>query len=351
MKIIHNLYLLLLILPTIGFSAEEIHAISKEKNISKTFEVKDNADLNVTNSYGNINVYLWDESKISIQVNIKVSGNNEKKIMERINDIDVNFKSSLNQVIAATNLNGSNWSGNNYMSYEINYIIKIPKNGNINLSNKYGNISVEKLNGTSTIESKYGNVTLGQFNNKSNAIDVAYSKNSTINSIDKLNLKCQYSDVAIQKANFVNIDGNYNDVTFQNVDYLNLSSNYTKLNANSIQKAMINGNYLTLKLGEISSVLNINSNYSDIKLATSSKTDAISINGNYTNSKISCADNLAFDIDVALKYGSFKDDLGIKYTDKTEKNASKSFTGYYLSQGKSKINVRTNYGSLQLLNK
>ena len=35
----------------------------------------------------------------------------------------------------------------------------------------------------------------------------------------------------------------------------------------------------------------------------------------------------------------------------SEKNFSKSYTAYHISQGKSKISINTNYGSVQLLTK
>jgi len=351
MKNIYKLLFFIAFIPKLGFAIDEKFAFSKEKNISKSFDVNADAQVDITNSYGNINVYLWDENKISIQVTIKVSGNNEKKTMERLNDIEISFQSSSSKVIAATEFSGKNWSGNNNLSYEINYVVKIPKNGSIDLNNKYGNISVDKLNGSSAINCRYGSINLGQFNHKSNNITIAYSNDSSINFIDKINLQSQYSDVDFQKVNQINIEGNYNTFNFQNVGILNLSSNYTKIKATSMQKAAIDGDYLTLKLGEIGTSSYVNSNYSDIQLALSNKIEAIVINGNYSNSKISCNSDTAFDINVNLKYGSFKDVLGIKYTEKSEKNNSKSFAGYHISQGKSKINITTNYGNVQLLTK
>lgn len=350
MKNIFKIVLTLLILPHFGFAEEGIHAYDKEKNISKTYTVNDDALVKITNSYGNVNVYLWDENKISIQVNIKVSGNNEKKINERLNSIDVDFDATMSIVAAETMFTTKEWKGNN-ISYEINYVIKIPRNGSVDLNNKYGNISVDKLNGSSAIECKYGSIILGQFNNKTNNISIAYSPNSSINSIDKINLQSQYSEIDFQKVNAINIEGNYNTFNFQNVGVLNLSSNYTKISSKSIQKVVIDGNYLNLKLGEIGTSLIINSNYSDIQAGASNKTDAITINGNYTNSKISCSSDYTFDIILNLKYGSFTDNVGLKYTQKSEKNTSKSFIGYHITTGKSKINITTNYGSVQLLTK
>jgi hypothetical protein len=350
MKNIFKLLFIVVLLPVFGYASNENHAYNKEKYISKTYSVNDDAQINISNSYGNINVYLWDENKISVQVNIKVSGNNEKKINERINSIDVDLAATLSKVSAKTLFTTNEWKGSN-ISYEINYIVKIPRNGSIDLQNKYGNISVDKLNGSSEIECKYGSIFLGQFKNKANNIRIAYSPNSSINSIDKINLQSQYSEVDFQKVNQINIDGNYNTFNFQNVGILNITSNYTKIYSKSIQKIAIDGNYLTMKLGEIGNSLIANSNYSDIQFSASNKINTITINGNYSNSKITCASDYAFDINVNLKYGSFSDNVGLKYSLKSEKNFSKSYTAYHISQGKSKISINTNYGSVQLLTK
>ena len=351
MKTIVKIVFIIVLFPILSFGYnDDNHAYNKEKTISKTYAVNDDAQVNITNSYGNVNVYLWDENKISIQVNIKVSGNNEKKINERLNTIDVDFAATASKVSAKTIFTTKEWKSSN-ISYEINYTVKIPRNGSIDLNNKYGNITVEKLNGSSDITCHYGSIILGQFNNKSNNISIAYSSNSSINSIDKLNLESQYSDVSFQKVNNVNIDGNYNTFNFQNVGGLNLSSNYTKVKASSIQKIAVEGNYLTLKLGEIGNAINISSNYSDLQFSVSNKTDAIAINGNYTNSKITCSSDFAFNFDINLGYGSFKDELDLKYTQKSEKNTSKAYSGYHISQGKATMKISTNYGSVQLLTK
>lgn len=350
MKISYKIILVLVLIPKLIWSFDTKKAFNKEKKISKTYEVNSDALLNVNNKYGAINVYLWDENKISIQVNITVSGNNEAKVNQRLNDIDVNFQATSSKVSAMTEINGKNGQGNSNISYQINYTIKIPKNASVSLINKYGNIAIDKLNGTATLDCKYGDLNLGQLNNKSNTINVSYSSNSTLAYVDKLSLNTQYTTFEIQKANQLNSTGNYNNFIFKDIENVSIASNYTKINANSISKSTINGNYLTLKLGTIKSATTINSNYSDIQLEGNSKTTSIAIDGNYTHSKITCAPDYAFDIQVALTYGSFKDNLGLKYSNKSEKSTSKNYTGYHLNQGKSKISINTNYGSVQLLN-
>lgn len=352
MKTIYNYLFLFLLIPIASFANDgHNYKFSKEKTIQKAYNVNADAEFQVSNSFGNVNIYLSDENKISIQINIKVSSNDESQVIDKLNSIDVNFSASQSVVNAKTVFGNTNWRSGSNMSYEVNYIVKIPRNASIDLINKYGNITVEKLNGASKLKCQYGSIVLGQFNNKSNTIDISYSSHSTIDFIDNLNLRSQYSDVVFQKANQINIQGNYNDFKFQNIGGLNIDSSYSKVNANSIQRLNCEGNYLTLKLGEIGQSANIQSNYSGVQMSANNKVKNISINGSYTNSKILCSPDFDFDFNIDLRYGSLKYDMGLKFTEKSEKGSSKTYSGYNISSGKSKIAVSSSYGSIQLLNK
>ena len=231
-------------------------------------------------------------------------------------------------------------------------MVKIPKNASVDLTNKYGNISIDKLNGNLDIDSKYGSLFLGQINGKTNQISMAYSQNSSIASIEKLQLNSQYSEIDITNGEQINVNGNYNTINYQTLNSLQVSSNYTKIKGSTVSKTTISGNYLTIKLGTVAHSAIINSNYSDIQLDTNNKTNLIDINGNYSNSKIMFEPDFAFDLKLNMKYGTFKESLGtrLKYTDKYEKNNAKTFTGYYISSGNAKVSITTNYGNVQLLN-
>ena len=133
---------------------------------------------------------------------------------------------------------------------------------------------------------------------KQNTIQILNTFNKGQGSTNNINVKLLASGLTVDY-----LEGGYT-FNFQNVGGLNLSSNYTKVKASSIQKIAVEGNYLTLKLGEIGNAINISSNYSDIQLGANKNTNAISIDGNYTHSKIKCTPDYAFDVKVELKYGS-----------------------------------------------
>lgn len=348
MKIVFKLILLLL--PTLGYCKGNEGDFIKEKTISKTYLTNSNSKIKVDNSYGNINVYLWNEDKIAIQVTIKVSGTNENKVEKRLADIDVDFTATAGIVNAETEIAGTSWNNSGNLSYEINYIIKIPKNGTIDLTNKYGNIAVEQLYGSATIDLQYGNLNLGRFENKVNNFDLSYCNNSKIEFIDQFTLSSNYCDIAIEKSYGANLSGNYNTFRFQHIGNVNFDGNYTKIKSFTIQNLNCNGNYLTLNMGDVTAT-KISSNYSSIEMNGTNKTKNITIECNYSKIKINCSSDFGFDFEINTNYGSLNENLNLRYTEKSEKTTSKMYKGNAGGAGISKIKVASNYGSVTLLQK
>src|SRR5690606_33190327 len=124
---------------------------TKEKTINKNFEVNRDALLKVVNSYGNLTLASWDQDRIEIQVHIKTNGNNEERVQERLEEIRVDFQNNPSMVSATTRLGDNNrgwnwsWGGRNKVSVQVNYTIKLPVKKNINLSNDYGGIFLDRI--------------------------------------------------------------------------------------------------------------------------------------------------------------------------------------------------------------
>ncbi|WP_233566183.1 hypothetical protein [Flavobacterium sp. 81] len=127
MKKHYNLLILFILIPILGFSNDDNY-ISKQKSIKKTYIVNSNAGIDITNKYGNITVSTWDEDKIDLDITIKVTGGNENWVNEKLNSIDVDITALKSLVTAVTNIGSSSFkSKGSSNSFEINYVIKIPK--------------------------------------------------------------------------------------------------------------------------------------------------------------------------------------------------------------------------------
>jgi hypothetical protein len=352
MKKHYKTLILFILIPFLGFSNDDTF-ISKQKNIKKTYSVNSNAGIDVDNKYGNISVSTWDEDKIDIDITIKVTGPNENWVNERLNNIDVDITALKTMVTAITKLgNSSLKSKGSNNSFEINYVIKIPKNGTIKLMNKYGNITVLSLEGASDITCKYGKVTVGKLNNVNNRFQIEYCQNSTIDYIKNGTVEARYSGLKINDSGNLNLDTNYTDLVVADGQNIKYDCNYGTLKFQKISSFSGSGNYLTISIAEISNNVNVDATYSKINISTiTSKANNVNINTDYTDISLGYDANYTFDFDINTKYGNIKSDNSLDVSVTESKNSSKRISGFNKKKGQNKVIINSNYGNVTLIKK
>ena len=349
MKRLYKILFLLLVIPLCGLSAENDFNYSKQKKINKAYIVNSDATLAIENSYGTISVTTWNEDKVELDITIKVSGDNEKWVNQKIDDIDVEI-SALKAIISASTIIGSsmtqNQSRNN--SFEINYILKIPKNGHVKLSNKYGNIITNDLYGNADIKCRYGKIILGKLWNDS-TIQMDYCTNSTIASIKRGIVKAKYSNLKIIDAGNLNLVSDYTDVEIINCDNMTYNSKYGKIKVSTIKTLDASGNYLTIRLGEVLETVKLSTKYSSLKIdAIQASANRVTINASYTGINLGFDPNFAFNFDVLLKYASFKYNSELDFLSKEEVSNSKRYTGFYKKKDSNYLTIVSDYGNVTL---
>ena len=349
MKKHYNILILFILIPFLGFSNDDTF-ISKEKNIKKTYIVNSNAGIDIDNKYGNITVSTWDENKIDLDITIKVSGGNENWVNERLNSIDVDINALKSMVSAITNIgNSSLKSRGSSNSFEINYVIKIPKNGTVKLNNKYGNITTLTLESTTDIACKYGKIILGKLNGDSNRIEIGYSQNSSIDYIKSGNIEARYSGIKINESGNLNVDANYTDVSLQEGQNIKCKGNYGTFKFQKINSLVGSSNYVTISIAEVLNNLNIDATYSKINVESmSEKSKNVNINTGYTNIALGYDANYSFDFDINTRYGSIKNDSSLEVLVSEIKSNTKRISGYNKKKGQNKVIINSSYGNIIL---
>ena len=352
MKKHYKILILFILIPFMGFSNDDTF-ISKQKSIKKTYIVNSNAGIDIDNKYGNISVSTWDEDKIDFDITIKVNGPNENWVNERLNSIDVDITALKSMVTAITKLGSSSLkSKGSNNSFEINYVIKIPKNGTVKLMNKYGNITVLSLEGASDIICKYGKVTVGKLNNTTNRFQIEYCQNSSIDYIKNGTVEARYSGLKINDSGNLNLDTNYTDLVVADGQNIKYDCNYGTLKFQKLNSFSGSGNYLTISIAEISNSVNIDANYSKINISTiTSKANNVNITSGYTDVSLGYDTNYAFDFDIITKYGNIKSDNSLDISVNDSKNTSKRISGFNKKKGQNKISINSNYGNVALIKK
>lgn len=354
MRTVYKILLLCLVIPFYANaeSVREKFPHSKEKTISKTYIVNPDATTQISNSYGAITVQLWDENKISITAKITVSGKKETTVNEKIDDVSVDFSDTTVSLISAKTIFPSNknwgWDWNKSdISYEVNYVVLIPKKGNVILNNNYGNILISKLNGSSAIKCNYGDVIAGDLMNSNNNFTLNYSDNSKVNYANKLVYDANYSKIAVAKGENISSSGNYNKYNFSNVDKVHSTGNYNDYNFKNIGNFNCSGNYVNMNFNNVE-ISTLSLNYAQLNFIATNSLKNVTITANYSSIKMNVPSELSFDFDIRCMYGSLKTDLDLDYSLKSVKNNINQYKGSRNSSGKSKITVITNYGSVQL---
>lgn len=349
MKKHYNILILLILIPFLGFANDDTF-ISKEKNIKKTFIVNSNAGIDIENKYGNITVSTWDENKIDLDITIKVSGGNENWVNERLNSIDVDINALKSMVTAITNIgNSSLKSRGSSNSFEINYVIKIPKNGTVKLNNKYGNITTLTLESTTDIACKYGKIILGKLNGDSNRIEIGYSQNSSIDYIKNGNIEARYSGIKINESGNLNLDANYTDVSLLEGQNIKCKGNYGSFKFQKINSLIGSSNYVTISVAEILNSLSVDATYSKINVdSMSEKSKNVNINTGYTNISLGYDANYSFDFDINTRYGSIKNDSSLEVLVSEIKSNTKRISGYNKKKGQNKVIINSSYGNVIL---
>lgn len=357
MKNTAKLLLLFLMIPLAIFATEKKGKYTKNKTISKEFKVTKDATLNVSNKYGNIDIVTWNENKIEVVVKITTNGDDEDKVKKRLEEITVEFDSNSTYVSAKTMIEKSSaswswWGNKNNVTMEIHYQIKMPLTNNVNLTNNYGGINLNKLEGKATINCDYGKINIGELLNASNSIHMDYTNNSTISYMKSGTVKADYSTLRIDKSDNIDLKADYSHLTFGTINRLNYSCDYGSLKIENTKNISGTSDYMNLTIEKLLGSGAFNLDYGSLKIdALGENLKQLKIESSYTNIKLGTHPNASFDIMATLSYCGFKYGKGFTFNKQVEKSTSKYYEGYYNSPNSgNQITIKSSYGSVSFNN-
>ncbi len=343
-----------------GFSTEFPKGkYEKSTTIKKEFKVNADALLKIKNRYGNVDIVSWDQNKIAMTIVITVNGSSEDAVERKLRDIYVEFKSSSSEVSAKTVIerssrNWSWWGRNKRLNYKINYTVKMPITNNLDLTNDYGSISLDKLKGNATISCDYGRFDIGELQGTRNEINADYVSSSSINFINEGIIDSDYSKITIDKANKIDLKADYTATQFGKVNDLEYSCDYGSLKADNIGSIVGNGDYISLRIGTLSKILDVKAGYGSLKVDKILKGfKYVKVNTDYTSGmRFGFERGSAFDFIIDMEYARFKyDDIDLDFQKKIIKSTSKYFEGYFGKPNSgSTVNIDVEYGSVTFYN-
>lgn len=312
-------------------SSATLFSQEARKEIAKSYTISDGYSLGIENKYGNIEIVNWEKDELQVKVVIEASSKNQEKAEKLVKSVEIDIDELSNGVNFKTIFPKSDLDKKERI--KITYSVQTPVYLNVDLTQKYGEIFIQKIYGHADINVQYGTLDAGELINKKqkspNSLSVSYG-DATIEKTTQLNSKAQYSECMIGQADAIEVESAYSKI---NVDEFN------ELNANS--------KYDKYKLGKLMGSFIVNANYTNVNIKyIDPGFELIRAEMTYGNLVGNLDAKTSFNIDARAAYGEISIPGGDVKEDKDSKKQSVS--GTVGKSASAKIEADLTYGNLKL---
>ncbi len=327
----------------------------KVKSVNRSFKVKTSDKLSIDNQFGQVTVQTWTRPEISVEVTIIARAEVEAKAQEILDKINVrvNDERSTGLVSFVTEREPMHIRSSTQKSFEINYLVKMPRANPLRVTNKYGSVQLPDFDGPTELCTRYGKLTAGRLNNRSNKISVDYSSGECL--IEYLragDLAIKYSALRLNGGEDINAYTAYSAVSIDRVEDLNVESRYDRVfKVGSVNQVNGKGSYSSFVIDNLRGSAGMEVKYcSKFEIGSIAqnfkKVDVVS---GYTSVKLGFSDKSAFNFDVNTNYSNLQVDQGlVDFSFREVKNTSASYKGKYgKTSPKGTVSVNSRYGNVQ----
>jgi hypothetical protein len=343
MKSKFNLTIALVVLTTMFVSAAKGDFT---KNIRKAYAKSTITSLKVVNKFGEVKINDLGGDSVTIKVVITIDnpwGNKAKELMDMIK---INIEKNGGILTAETELDNDFKSK---QSFTIDYLINIPKDRDLDINNRYGNVIVNVLEAKGTFNVSYGNLTTGKLKVPSGSpanISLSYGK-ADIETINDANMEFKYSKLYGGEISHLVLDSKYSSVNLTKIKNLTLDSKYDEINIDEIDNLKSVSKYTNYKIGLLIENLDLDTGYGSVKInKVDSKFNKIRIVNSYGGINIGLND-LNYKLSAECSYCDVKYPSDRYKGNKIKDNQNFSLDGN-VGIGGGSVSITSRYGGVKL---
>lgn len=332
--------------------AQNGYADDFTKNYHKEYRVTKNTILKLSNRYGNMHVENWNKNVVDIKVVITVKTSSKSKADRIFAIIKIEFDKDGDMISAITKITESIRNTN----FSIDYTVKIPKDINVDLSNKYGNLFLNEVNGHANISVKYGSFTINKLNRGNekplNFVSVAYSNSvCDIEEVNWLKLEIRYSKVLVGKGVALMVGSKYSSVKIKRAKSIVAESKYDHpFRVGYVRNFICTGSYSSFEVSKLYNKLEMNLKYSNLDVdGVDSDFKLIKVKLRYGKASFSIPKGVGYELKAEAAYGSVSYPDGEKIS-KVVDGTESTVWGIVgnNSNPKAKIIIDSKYGNVRL---
>ncbi|TDQ09644.1 hypothetical protein [Pedobacter metabolipauper] len=369
----------------------------RNKSVSKSFSAGNSDKLVLSNSFGSIQIKVWDKREIKVDIDIKAYANSDSEAQELIDAVSIESGKTGDEIAFRTKLDreNKNW-GNGTRNgkkwrreVKINYVVYMPASNSLTLSQIYGSgVTIGDFSGPLYAKVQFADFTAQNLKNSNNYISVQYGK-TNIQSVNVAKIRQQYgSGLVIGTVNTLDLDAQYSSVNVTtvngnalikqqyggglalgSVDNLDLNIQYASAKINTIKgnakvdqqynsitigsvgKLDLSTQYTTVNVGVLRGDGKFNMEYNKLIIGEITKgCKVLNIDGEYVGISTGFSEGYDADFDVQTNYASFKYGSGVAArqinNDDKEYSSKKYYIGKIGSGSSATVKIKSEYGSV-----
>ncbi len=342
MKLKFKFLILLLAVATIGAKAGEY-----TRDIHKGFVKSAIETLRVNNKYGEIKINDLGGDSITVDVLITVESPTEKKAEYLFEQIDIDIRKSGSELSLETDIKKT---FKTKQHFTIDYMINIPADRNLVVTNKYGNVVVNSLNAKGFFDVQYGRIHTGELVAPEGSpikLELAYSK-ADLESFNNMNAEIKYSKLYISEAGKLRADSKYSVVNAEELTSLELESKYDGVDIEELDKLRAISKYTNYNVDELAKSLILETEYGSVNIdEVGEELERIEITNSYGGINIGM-ENLSYELDAECNYCKIKLPDGSFAGNREKDGKHLKMNGTVGDSPTATVKIRSRYGGVKL---
>ena len=283
------------------------------KKVTENFSLTNAGELHLDNKYGDVKLYGWDNDKISIAIDITVTHRKKEvgeELLSRINPKIKNAKDfvTVNYEIAEKSagffsryFNKANPFDSDKSNVQINYTIYLPKNAELDISNKFGDLFIEDWKGKLKADVQHGDIWINEDLNNAD-IDIMYGK-LRAKAVNYANIRVKNGSLDLKNSNDLRITSAGTDIRIEKVSSLEIYSSKDEISIGEVRTIYGNLKFTGLEIERLQSSVDITMKIADFRISEILEPNAdIAIDQESSEISLNIS-NFDFSFDATLEEG------------------------------------------------
>lgn len=301
--------------------------------------------LNITNKFGEVRVNNEGGANITIDVVVTVDGS-ESKARRILDDITVHFRKEGNVAYAETEIeDGFRLNG----EFSIDYTVNIPSEKNLDITNKYGNLVINKLTGKGKFDIAYGNITANTLTGSATSLDLSYGK-ADIQTLGNAEVVIAYSKFVLGTGSTLKLDTKYSGFNMEKLESLWLDSKYDNFTIGELTTLEGISKYTSYKVSRLTKRLKLDSGYGSVRVdQIPAGFESLEVRSSYAQVTLGIEESAGYEVQANCNYCDIQYPSEKFKGNRMKENTSQSINGKVGSGTPGRVLVESRYGNIKLV--